>query len=117
MLTIEEVAHRLNMPVETVHRWIRQGKIPMQQNSGKYTIRAEMLERWAKIHNLEIGNRLPSRNAKPTGEQSFDGILPAMQRGGLFYDIEGNDRHDVCRQPWRPSPALILPTDAVSWIA
>ena len=96
MLTIEEVAGRLNVPVETVYRWVRQGKIPMHQSRGKYTIRAEMLERWATDHKLDIVARGPDPAAQQE-EQTFDGILPAMQRGGFFYDIQGNDRESVLR--------------------
>ena len=46
-LTINEVASRLKLSVETIHRWVRQGKIPMRRSGETYTIRAEMLERWA----------------------------------------------------------------------
>jgi PTS system nitrogen regulatory IIA component len=94
MLTIEEVAARLNVPIETVDRWIRQGKIPMQKDRGRYTIRPAMLERWANDHKLEIGIQHPVPAVPPTGEQAFDGIFPAMQRGGIFYDISSEDRID-----------------------
>ena len=97
MLTIQEVAGRLNVPIETVHRWVRQGKIPMHHSRGKYTIRAEMLQRWATDHKLDIVGQGPDPVAQQAGEQAFDGILPAMQRGGLFYDIRGNDRDSVLR--------------------
>jgi PTS system nitrogen regulatory IIA component len=97
MLTIEEVATRLNVPIETVDRWIRQGKIPMQKDRGRYTIRPAMLERWANDHKLEIGIQHPDPAVPPSGEQAFDGIFPAMQRGGIFYDISSEDRDSVLR--------------------
>jgi PTS system nitrogen regulatory IIA component len=97
MLTIEEVAARLNVPIETVDRWIRQGKIPMQKDRGRYTIRPAMLERWANDHKLEIGIQRPVPVAPSTGEQAFDGIFPAMQRGGIFYDIGGDGIESVLR--------------------
>ena len=94
-LTIKEVAQRLNLPIETVHRWIRQGKIPMQLNRGEYMIRSEMLERWAKEHKLGVVD--PSGNRKTTEEDDFDGIVAAMQRGGIFYDVPGQNREAVLR--------------------
>lgn len=89
-LTIEEVASRLKIPIETLHRWVRQGKIPMQRNRGDYTIRQEMFERWADEHKLTI--HAQSKEVQQDGEAMFDGVLPAMQRGGIFYDLKGESK-------------------------
>ena len=97
MLTVDEVARRLNVPVETVRRWIRQGKIPMNYSHGQYTIRNEMLERWAKDHKLEIDRRIPGAVANQEDDHVFDGVLAAMQRGGLHYNVQGIDREAVLR--------------------
>ena len=94
-LTVKEVAQRLNLPVETVQRWIRQGKIPMQYSRGEYMIRFEMLERWAAEHKLDV--QAPAAASAPAEEPDFDGILSAMQRGGVFYDVGGQDRESVLR--------------------
>jgi nitrogen PTS system EIIA component len=95
ILTVKEVAQRLNLPMETVHRWIRQGKIPMQSSRGEYAIRSEMLERWASEHKLDVQMPVP---ASPTlDEPDFDGILPAMKRGGVFYDVSGDTAETVLR--------------------
>jgi PTS system nitrogen regulatory IIA component len=91
-LTINEVAARLKLPIETVHRWVRQGKIPMQRTGSTYTIRKEMLERWAKEHKLVISDQSEHTLDESPQEPQFDSILLAMQRGGVFYDVEGNSR-------------------------
>lgn len=95
MLTVKEVALRLNLPTETVRRWIRQGKIPMQYSRGEYAIRSEMLLRWADEHKLDVHG--PASLMAPAEEPDFDGILPAMQRGGVFYDVDGKTREAVLR--------------------
>ena len=59
-LSIQQVALRLGMPVETLQRWVRQGKIPMQHIRGGYFIRLEMLQRWAADHQLHLGDETPA---------------------------------------------------------
>lgn len=101
-LTIEEVAVRLNIPVETVHRWIRQGKIPMQNSRGRYFIRKEMFARWAEEHQLKIqpppydvDSGSGKAKAPPTDETVASLVLPAMKAGGIFYDLEGDSKEDL----------------------
>ncbi len=69
----------------------------MNRSRGRYTIRSEMLERWAKDHNLEFAGGGPDRSAGPVADQSFDGIFAAMQRGGLFFDVPAEDRETALR--------------------
>jgi nitrogen PTS system EIIA component len=97
MLSIKEVAQQLNLPIETVLRWVRQGKIPMQSVRGEYVIRPEMLERWAMDHKLDVHAPAASAAAASAAEPDFDGILPAMERGAVFYDVAGDRREAVLR--------------------
>ncbi len=89
-LTIREVASRLNIPMETLHRWVRQGKIPMQRSRGEYIIRQEMLERWAEEHKLSLQKQPNAEQS--SNEDAFDGVLPAMERGGIFYDLTAQSK-------------------------
>lgn len=91
-LTINEVAARLNLPAETIHRWIRQGKIPMRRSGGTYAIRSELLEVWANEHKLEIQEQSGKGDAPGASAPEFDSVLEAMQRGGVFYDLSASDR-------------------------
>ena len=95
MLSIKDVAQRLNLPLEMVLRWVRQGKIPMQSIRGEYVIRLAMLERWATDHKLDV--HTPAAMVASDVEPDFDGILPAMERGGIFYDVGGDHREAVLR--------------------
>ena len=96
ILTIQDVALRLNLPVETINRWIRQGKIPMQLTSGGYTIHPEMLKHWAGEHNLKVyAETQPTESDCPDAE--FDDLLSAMQRGGIFYNIAGETKETALR--------------------
>lgn len=105
-LSISEVAARLNLPLETVHRWVRQGKIPMRRRGDSYVIRREMLEQWADEHKLEIQDQSTGESPKGAEEPEFDTILQAMQRGGVFYDVQGEDRESVLRSAVQHIPNI-----------
>lgn len=101
-LTVEQVAVRLNIPVETVHRWIRQGKIPMQKSQGRYSIHKEMFGRWAEEHRLKVHHESSALNPASNGpagsmtnESSSDLVLTAMKAGGVFYKVGGDTKEDL----------------------
>jgi PTS system nitrogen regulatory IIA component len=104
-LTLKEVAARLHMPIETLMRWIRQGKIPMHRSCGEYTIRSEMLERWADEHQLKV-HPSTGGEALVCVEAKLDGIGPAMRRGGIFHDLEGNTKEQVLHEAMARIPNL-----------
>ncbi|MDA8137755.1 MAG: PTS sugar transporter subunit IIA [Desulfobacteraceae bacterium] len=104
-LNLKEVAERLNMPVETVQRWVRQGKIPMYQNRGDYYIRHEMLTRWAEEHQLKV--TIPNSSAGQTVQQTMgEGILPAMRRGGFLYHLAGDSKEILFKSAVDLTPNL-----------
>ncbi|MBI5552326.1 MAG: PTS sugar transporter subunit IIA [Desulfobacterales bacterium] len=90
-LSIQQVALRLGMPVETLQRWVRQGKIPMQHLRGGYFIRLEMLQRWAADHQLHLGAETSALTA-PAMSPEAEGILPAMARGGVFAGLAADTK-------------------------
>jgi nitrogen PTS system EIIA component len=51
-LTIDEVAQCLDVPLSTVERWIRQGRIPVGKSGGECIFQKPILEVWAKKHNF-----------------------------------------------------------------
>lgn len=102
-LTVKDVSVRLHVPVETVLRWVRQGKIPMQQCSGEYVIRFAVLEHWAQVHNLKMTD---PAEAETGCESDFDGVYPAMHRGGVFYDLPGAAKADVLQSAVQLLPNL-----------
>jgi PTS system nitrogen regulatory IIA component len=94
-LTINEVAQSLRVPVSTVDRWIRQGRIPAQRTDRGYLVDESTLEKWAKMYKLPFS----SPNNVNTAKQQTppDNLLPAMKRGGLLYDIKGDDRETALK--------------------
>ena len=92
-LTIEQVAEALDLPVETVERWVRQGRIPFQRQQGEIHFRQRVLEKWATQHKLPFQIALHGEDGGEVCQQ--DNIHVAMRRGGVFYDLEGADSEAV----------------------
>jgi PTS system nitrogen regulatory IIA component len=93
-LTIEEVARCLDVPLSTVERWIRQGRIPIRKTGGKCVFQKEVLEVWAKTHHLPFAISA-EQNQETSDEEKLIDLSHAMERGGVFYNIKGNSPETV----------------------
>lgn len=88
-LTLKEVAQCLHLPLSTVERWIRQGRIPIQRAENGLIFNDSALEKWAATHNLPFTRPLKDR---PLQEVSrLENLLPVMQRGGVLPNVKGDD--------------------------
>jgi PTS system nitrogen regulatory IIA component len=94
-LTIYEVAQCLRLPVSTVERWIRQGRIPIQKAGDDYLFNESTLEKWAGIYKLPFS--LPEKVNTAQQQTKMENLLPAMKRGGILYDIKGDDVETVLK--------------------
>jgi PTS system nitrogen regulatory IIA component len=94
-LTINEVARCLRLPVSTVERWIRQGRIPIQKTDNGYFVNESTLEKWAAMYKLPFS--LPEKVSTTPQQTTSDNLLPAMKRGGLLYNVKGDDVQTVLK--------------------
>jgi nitrogen PTS system EIIA component len=94
-LTINEVAQSLRLPVSTVERWVRQGRIPIQRTDNGYIFDESTLEKWASMRKFPFS--LPKKVNTSTQQITSDNLLPAMKRGGMVYNIKGNDVQTVLK--------------------
>jgi PTS system nitrogen regulatory IIA component len=88
-LTIQEVARGLDLPTQTVMRWVRQGRIPIRKSGGEYLVDRPVLERWARKNNLLFAAPRQSRPAQ--SPDAPEGLLTAVRRGGIHFDLAGED--------------------------
>ena len=93
MLSIEQVARGLNLPLRTLKRWIRQGKIPVDRSASGYAFELEVIRRWAASHQLDFSHE-PAQQADHASPAPVQ-LLTAMQRGKIYRDIEGSCLDDV----------------------
>lgn len=94
-LSIEAVAEALKLPVTTVERWIRQGRIPIQRSGADAFFSRQAMERWATTHSLSFS--LSSDQTDGTETEIKDGLVPAMQRGTVNHGVHGDDVATVLR--------------------
>ncbi|CAB5088751.1 PTS IIA-like nitrogen-regulatory protein PtsN [Olavius algarvensis associated proteobacterium Delta 3] len=87
-LSMAQIAEHLDLPVQTVERWIRQGRIPVHREGRSCAFHRATLERWARAHNLTFSPPR-SRRETPDAEASekLENLLPVMQRGGVHYGL------------------------------
>jgi PTS system nitrogen regulatory IIA component len=87
--SLKKVAGALDLPVSTLQRWIRQGRIPVQRNGAEVVFSPVALEKWAVTHHLPF-NMADSRT-DDTVPEVLDSLVSAMQRGKVHYGLAGDD--------------------------
>ncbi len=108
-LEIADLAQDLDLPIETLHRWIRQGRIPVHRQGDLCLFKRAILERWALKHNLRFSTHRSDRPALPEPEPTPDDLLTAMKRGGVFHDIAASDRDSALQAVVARIPGLSEP--------
>ncbi len=94
-LTVRQAAELLNVSEKSVYRWITDGTLPAYRVSGQYRIsRAELIE-WATANKV---NPSPSLFRDGDGATApLPDFVEALQAGGIFYRLTGNDKEAVLR--------------------
>ena len=92
---MKTVAGALNLPVSTIERWIRQGRIPIQRSGTDVIFIHAALEKWAATHNLPFS--LNGNQANDHLPEALDSLLAAMQRGKVCHRVTGMDADAVLR--------------------
>jgi PTS system nitrogen regulatory IIA component len=91
-LTIQEIADCMDLPVDTLDRWIRQGRIPIYKQAGRYAFETDRLKKWARSNNLPFHLKRKTKKKKKDHKGT---LLSAMQRGGVFHGILGEDAFSI----------------------
>ena len=96
-LTIHEAAERLELPVNTLERWIRQGRIPVIKTYGRTAaFNMPTLQKWAQDHHISFLSS-PITCSATVKTRRMDTLGKAMQSGGVYYRLEGNDTASVLK--------------------
>ena len=94
-LSLDDISKYLGVTLNTIQRWVRQGKLPIQRKGANYTFRKQDLQKWASKNNLVL-----SFNKQASAEVQ-DILLPSLsdtvKNGGIYYNVSGNNVESVLR--------------------
>lgn len=103
-LELAELAECLQLPLYTVERWIRQGRIPVKKTDNQCVFKRAVLIKWADKHDISF--RLPDERVAPADPDGHESLLVALKRGGVHYDVEGDTVAQVLEQAVSRIPDL-----------
>jgi PTS system nitrogen regulatory IIA component len=95
-LSVKDAANLLNVPENTVYRWVKEGVIPAYHINGLYRFnRAELLE-WATSRRMELAPEAfrEGGDGQPAGG-SQSTLADALTAGDVLYQVEEIGRAHV----------------------
>ncbi|MBI9075796.1 MAG: PTS sugar transporter subunit IIA [Desulfatibacillum sp.] len=101
-MNIRQAADYLNLPVQTLQRWIAQGFLPAPAGASLApSFEKDWLTNWAKSKNLSVGAGAKESVPKATPARS---LVQALERGGVFTDVQGDTVDEALAQAAVLSP-------------
>ncbi len=101
MLSADEVARRLDLPVRTVERWARQGRIPAVRDGDELRFDERELEPWAREHRLVLD---PGRGRAADAAPGAVTLDDALRRGGVHLSVPAGSPEEALRAAARRTP-------------
>ncbi|MCB9480953.1 MAG: PTS sugar transporter subunit IIA [Desulfobacteraceae bacterium] len=92
-LHINDAASLLNLPVNTLKRWIRQGRVPINRSEDICIFKEEKLHEWAKRNNFSFSEK--KNIDKKLIETSTHILSSAISKGKVLYDAEGKTKEEI----------------------
>jgi PTS system nitrogen regulatory IIA component len=90
-LSVFDLSKYLGVVPETIERWVRQGKLPVSKKGLNYRFHTSELQKWAGKHNIY----LDISDKKKPEKESIIPLSSAVQNGGIYFDVQGNDVNSV----------------------
>lgn len=103
-LSFQELAASLEVPVDTLERWIRQGRIPVTRMGASCLFNEENLSHWARQHHLGFGMK---KRLSPAGCASGESdIAEALERGVVIPHLLGKTPVEILHEMVQAVPDL-----------
>lgn len=90
-----ELSKRLGVTPITIERWLRQGNLPVSSKGTHCRFNKKDLENWASKRNISLDFSENKNLSSPEKEHPL--LSAAIQDGGVYYDIKGDNVHQVLK--------------------
>jgi excisionase family DNA binding protein len=91
LLTVKDMATRLQVKEKTIYAWASQGKIPSVKVNGVIRFDARAIEQWLQTCQVPIGPpRMPAMNRRNGAATSLDHLIETATRA--VYTSHGETR-------------------------
>lgn len=94
-LTIDEIARRLELNLDTLERWIRQGRIPVKKRGDEGVFNEPELKRWAVAQRRSYTVSTQGNRNEQDGRTLM--LSAAMAQGGCFAGVGGSTTETVLK--------------------
>ena len=94
-LSVFDLSKHLGVSPNTIERWLRQGKLPVSKKGANFRFETKELKKWASNRNINLDFL-----DKDMPKKEIESIIPlsiAIQDGGVYFDIQGNDVNSVLK--------------------
>lgn len=107
MLPLKKIAERLDIRVETLERWIRQGRVPVSRKGDRGVFVETELEKWIRRQKKIVK---PAAAGRPNTRRTDAPVLvSAIRAGGVHMDVTGEDKTAVLASASAQVPSLDPP--------
>jgi len=93
-LKITDVVSALGYDEKTVLKWIKKQGLPAHLVNGRYQINQVDLLEWATNNGIKVP---PDMFAVPLSEDKLPSLAGALSRGGIHFDVPGDDLASALR--------------------
>ena len=91
LLTVKDMATRLQVKAKTIYAWASQGKIPSVKINGVIRFDARAIAHWLEICQVPVGPpRLPAKNRRTGPATSLEHLIESATRA--VYTAHGETR-------------------------
>lgn len=94
-LALSEIARRLDLNCETLERWIRQGRIPVQKKGDHGLFKEAELNRWAKKQRVNFAP--PDKKSKDGLEQPESLLISSIKRGRCHWNLQAETKEELLK--------------------
>ena len=92
---MDDISKYLGVALNTVQRWVRQGKMPIQRKGTNYTFRKQDLQKWASNNNLVLS--FDKEVTPEVQETLLPSLSDTIKNGGIYYNVKGDNVESALR--------------------